>query len=175
MTNQVIEALKARRSIRQYKPEQISEEELCAVLEAGEYAPSAMGTQSPLMVVVQDKTLLSKLERMNAAFTQNPEGKPFYGAPTAVIVLFDSENSNGFADGCLAMGNMLNAAYSVGLGSCWVNRAKEMLDTAEGRELLKGWGVPDKYRGVAICILGYAACLLPEAKPRKDGYVIRAK
>lgn len=173
MTNQVLEALKNRRSIRKYKTEQIKDEELNAVLEAGTYAPTGMGTQSPLMVVVQDKGTIARLSKMSAAFTADPDGDPFYGAPTVVIVLADSTNRNGFADGCLVMGNLMNAAYSIGLGSCWINRAREMFDTAEGRKMLRGWGVEDKYVGVGSCILGYADCPHPEAKPRKEGYVIR--
>ena len=173
MTNQVLEALKSRRSIRKYKKEQIRDEELNAVLEAGTYAPTGMGTQSPIMVVVQDKDAVLRLSRMNAAFTANPKGDPFYGAPTVVMVLADSTNSNGFADACLVMGNLMNAAYSIGLGSCWINRTREMLDTAEGREMLRGWGVEDKYTGVGSCILGYPDCPHPAAKPRKEGYVIR--
>ena len=173
MTNQVLEALKSRRSIRKYKKEQIRDEELNAVLEAGTYAPTGMGTQSPLMVVVQDKGTIAQLSKMNAAFNADPDGDPFYGAPTVVIVLADSTNHNGFADGCLVMGNLMNAAYSIGLGSCWINRAREMFDTAEGRKMLRSWGVEDKYVGVGSCILGYADCPHPEAKPRKEGYVIR--
>ena len=173
MTNQVLEALKNRRSIRKYKTEQIKDEELNAVLEAGTYAPTGMGTQSPLMVVVQDKGTIARLSKMNAAFTAVPDGDPFYGAPTVVIVLADSTNHNGFADGCLVMGNLMNAAYSIGLGSCWINRAREMFDTVEGQKMLRGWGVEDKYVGVGSCILGYADCPHPEAKPRKEGYVIR--
>lgn len=170
---QVLEALKNRRSIRKYKAEQIKDEELNAVLEAGTYAPTGMGTQSPLMVVVQDKGTIAWLSKMNAAFTADSDGDPFYGAPTVVIVLADSTNRNGFADGCLVMGNLMNAAYSIGLGSCWINRAREMFDTAEGRKMLRGWGVEDKYVGVGSCILGYADCPHPETKPRKEGYVIR--
>ena len=132
-----------------------------------------MGTQSPLMVVVQDKGTIARLSKMNAAFTADPDGDPFYGAPTVVIVLADSTNRNGFADGCLVMGNLMNAAYSIGLGSCWINRAREMFDTAKGRKMLRGWDVEDKYVGVGSCILGYADCPHPEAKPRKEGYVIR--
>ena len=173
MTNQVLEALKNRRSIRKYKTEQIKDEELNAVLEAGTYAPTVMGTQSPLMVVVQDKGTIARLSKMNAAFNADPDGDPFYGAPTVVIVLADSTNRNGFADGCLVMGNLMNAAYSIGLGSCWINRAREMFDTVEGQKMLRGWGVEDKYVGVGSCILGYADCPHPEAKPRKEGYVIR--
>ena len=172
MTNQVLEALKSRRSIRKYKKEQIRDEELNAVLEAGTYAPTGMGTQSPLMVVVQDKGTIARLSKMNAAFTADPDGDPFYGAPTVVIVLADSTNRNGFADGCLVMGNLMNAAYSIGLGSCWINRAREVFDGEEGKELLKKWGLPSYYRGVGHCILGYIDGEIPEPKPRKADYIM---
>lgn len=173
MTNPVLEALKNRRSIRKYRAEQITEEELNAVLEAGMYAPTGMNRQSPLMVVVQDADTIAELSRMNAAVMGQKDTDPFYGAPTVIIVLADSENYNGFADGSLVMGNLMNAAYSVGLGSCWINRAREVFETVEGRALLRSWGIEDKYTGVGNCILGYPDCTHPEAKPRKDGYVIR--
>lgn len=174
MTNAILDALKNRRSIRSYKSEQISDEELNAILEAGTYAPTGMNRQSPLMVVVQDRDTIEKLSRMNAAVMNRTDHDPLYGAPTVVIVLADSENYNGFADGCLVMGNLMNAAYGMGIGSCWINRAREMFDSAEGREMLRSWGIADKYTGVANCILGYPACPNPEPAPRKEGYVIRA-
>ena len=173
MTNTVIEALKNRRSIRRYKAEQITEQELSAVLEAGIYAPTAKNLQSPLMVVVQDKENIAKLSRMNAAVMGKPDADPFYGAPTVVIVLADSGNPNGVADASLVMGNLMNAAYGIGLGSCWINRAREVFETEEGRALLRSWGVDDKYAGVGNCILGYPDCPHPEAKPRKENYVVR--
>ncbi|MBQ2984795.1 MAG: nitroreductase [Clostridia bacterium] len=173
MTNTVLEALKNRRSIRRYKAEQITEQELSAVLEAGIYAPTAKNLQSPLMVVVQDKETIAKLSRMNAAVMGNPDADPFYGAPTVVIVLADSGNPNGVADASLVMGNLMNAAYGIGLGSCWINRAREVFETEEGRALLRSWGVDDKYAGVGNCILGYPDCPHPEAKPRKENYVVR--
>lgn len=172
MTNSVLDALKDRRSIRSYKAEQITDEELNAVLEAGTYAPTGHNRQSPLMVVVQDAETIAKLSRMNAA-VMGADTDPFYGAPTVIIVLGDSENNNGFADGCLVMGNLMNAAYSLGLGSCWINRAREMFDTDEGRNMLREWSIEDKYVGVGNCILGYPACAHPNAAPRKEEYVIR--
>ena len=168
-----LNALYERRSVRKYKSEQISDGELEQILKAGLCAPSAMNRQPAIIIAVQDKGTIARLSKMNAAFTADPDGDPFYGAPTVVIVLADSTNRNGFADGCLVMGNLMNAAYSIGLGSCWINRAREMFDTAEGRKMLRGWGVEDKYVGVGSCILGYADCPHPEAKPRKEGYVIR--
>lgn len=173
MTNIVLEALKNRRSIRRYKAEQITEEELNAVLEAGIYAPTAKNLQSPLMVVVQDKDTIAELSRMNAAVMGKTDSDPFYGAPTVVIVLADSTNPNGVADASLVMGNLMNAAYGAGLGSCWINRAREVFETEEGRAMLRSWGVDDKYAGAGNCILGYPDCDHPEAKPRKEGYVIR--
>ncbi len=173
MNNAVLDALKSRRSIRSYEPRQISAQELDAILEAGTFAPTGMNRQSPLMVVVQDRGTIAKLSRMNAAVMNRTDHDPFYGVPTVVIVLADSENPNGFADGCLVMGNLMNAAYSLGVGSCWINRAREMFETAEGREMLRAWGIADKYTGVGNCILGYPAGPNPEAAPRKEGYVIR--
>ena len=172
MTNQVLEALKNRRSIRKYKTEQIKDEELNAVLEAGTYAPTGMGTQSPLMVVVQDKGTIARLSKMNAAFTADPDGDPFYGAPTVVIVLADSTNRNGFADGCLVMGNLMNAAYSIGLGSCWINRAMETFDLPEGKALLAKWGLGENWKGVGNCILGYTDEAVLGDKPRKESRVL---
>lgn len=169
--NPILQSLKTRRSCRKYKPEQISREELEAVLEAGTYAPTGHGTQSPQMVVVQDKELRDRLSVMNAA-VMNTTSDPFYGAPTAVIVFWDSANNNGFADGCMVMGNLLNAAHAVGLGSCYINRAREMFDSPEGEELKAAWGIAPQMKGVAICVLGYDDGGTFPAKPRKADYVI---
>ena len=174
MTNQVLEALKNRRSIRKYKTEQIKDEELNAVLEAGTYAPTGMGTQSPLMVVVQDKGTIARLSKMNAAFTADPDGDPFYGAPCVIIVFADSQAHTYTEDGSLAMGNMLCAAASLGLGSCWIYRAREVFESDEGRALMKEWGIPESYKGIGNCILGYAA-ETPAPKPRTDGRIIKVK
>ena len=166
-----LDDLKNRRSIRKYKPEQISDEELNSVLEVGTYAPTAKNTQNPLMVVVQEPGLVKKLSEMNAA-VMGASHDPFYGAPTVVIVFAKSGDPNGVQDASLVAGNILNAAYAAGLGSCWINRAREMFDTPEGRELARSWGVPDDMVGVANCILGYAG-EEPKAHPRKEGYIIR--
>ena len=173
MTNAVLESLKTRRSCRKYEAKQISDEELNAVLEAGTWAPTAMGMQEPIMVVLQDPEKIAKVERLNSAVMGNPDGHPFYGAPTVVIVFSDSSRPNIFVeDGSLVMGNLLNAAHAVGLGSCWIHRAREVFATEEGKALKKEWGIPDSYEGIGNCILGYAVEEAP-AKPRKEGYVIR--
>ena len=172
--NETLKVLKERRSVRKYKAEQIRDEELNAILEAGTWAPSGMGLQSAVMVVVQDPATIAKLSKANAEIQGKPGTDPFYGAPTVVVVLADSSSRNWLQDGSLVMGNLMTAAASLHIGSCWVNRAMEYFDTAEGKDLLKQWGLPETYRGVGNCVLGYVDGDLPAPKPRKDGWIIRA-
>ena len=173
MMNETLRVLKERRSIRKYKTEQIKDEELDAILEAGTWAPTGKGQQSPVMVVVQEDENIAYMYRLNDQIQGKPGTDPFYGAPTVVVVLADGENPNWFADGSLVMGNLMNAAQSIDVGSCWINRAKELFDMPEGKELLKKWGLEEKYRGVGNCILGYADGHAPAPKPRKAGYIRR--
>ena len=170
--NEVLTCLKERRSIRKYKNEQIKDCELEQILEAGMYAPTGMGMQSPIMVVVQDAETIAKLSKMNAA-VMGGDGDPFYGAPTVVIVLADASRGTYVEDGSLVMGNLLNAAYSVGVDSCWIHRAKEVFETEEGKALLKQWGIEGNYVGIGNCLLGYRDCELPQARPRKENYIYR--
>lgn len=174
MKNETLQSLKERRSIRKFKDEQITEAELDIVLEAGTYAPTAKGTMSPKMVAIQDRELVKKLSAMNAA-VMGSDGDPFYGAPTVVIVFGDTERPNYIQDASLVLGNLLLGAYAADLGSCWINRAREMFDTEEGKLLKKQWGVEEKYVGVGCCILGYPDGDAPAARPRKADYVIKVK
>ena len=172
MTNETLHTLETRRSCRAYKPQQITEEELAAVLRAGMYAPSGKNRQSARIVVVQDAAARAKLTRMNAA-VMGSDKDPMYGAPTILLVVADAHNPNAVADGSLVMGNLMNAAASLGLGSCWINRAKEELETEEGKALLKQWGLEGEYIGVGHCILGYPAEEPKPAAPRKADYIVR--
>ena len=172
MTNETLHTLETRRSCRAYQPQQITEEELAAVLRAGMYAPSAKNLQSARIVVVQDAAARARLTRMNAA-VMGSDGDPMYGAPTILLVVADAHNPNAVADGSLVMGNLMNAAASLGLGSCWINRAKEELETEEGKALLRQWGLEGDYIGVGHCILGYPAEEPKPAAPRKAGYIVR--
>lgn len=165
------EDLLTRRSVRKYTDRQVEDEKLDKVLTAGLYAPTGMNNQAPVLVAVQDKETRDKLSRMNAA-VMGASGDPFYGAPCVIVVLSDPERMTWVEDGSLVLGNLMNAAHSLGLGSCWIHRAKECFDTPEGKALLRAWGVPENYRGVGNCILGYAA-EEPEAKPRKSGRIIK--
>ena len=171
--NEVLKLLKQRRSIRRYKAEQIKDAELDAILEAGTYAPSGMGKQSAVMVVLQDRETIAALSKINAEIQGNPGTDPFYGAPTVVAVLADSTSYNWLKDGSLVMGNLMNAAASLGVGSCWINRCGETFDLPEGKEYLKRWGLGENYKGVGYCILGYAEGDIPAPKPRKETYIIR--
>ena len=166
-----LEDLKNRRSCRNYQPRQITEEELQQVLEAGTYAPTGRGAQAPIIVVVQDKETIAALSRQNAAIMGNPEAAPFYGAPTVLIVLADKSRPTYLYDGSCVMDNLLNAAQAVGLGACWIHRAKEEFESEEGKALLKQWGIQGDYEGIGHCVLGYRADAVPAPAPRKENYV----
>ena len=167
--NEALEVLYNRRSIRRYKSEQIGREELDAVIRAGMCAASGKNGQSAIMIAVQDKQTRDELSRLNAAVL-GVKSDPFYGAPTVVIVLADANSPYAVQDGSLVLGNLMNAAKAIGLGSCWINRAKEVFDSDEGKALLKKWGVEGDWTGVGNCILGYPA-EDPAMKPRKENFV----
>lgn len=166
-----LEDLKNRRSCRSYQDRQITEEELQQVLEAGMYAPTGMGAQSPIIIAVQDKDTIAALSKRNAAIMGNPEADPFYGAPTVLIVLADKSRPTYLYDGSCVMDNLLNAAQAVGLGACWIHRAKEEFESDEGKALLKQWGIEGNYEGIGHCVLGYRADAVPAPAPRKANYV----
>lgn len=170
--NEAMKNLLERRSVRGYKKDLVPADVLDEILEAGKYAPSGMGQQKTLMVVTQDTELVAKLSRMNAD-VMGAKSDPFYGAPTVVIVFADSEQGTCVENGSLVMGNLMNAAHAVGVDSCWIHRAREVFDSEEGKALKAEWGVPESYIGIGHCVLGYRSGEYPEAKARKDGFVIR--
>ncbi|MCF0233430.1 MAG: nitroreductase [Thermoguttaceae bacterium] len=172
MQNTIIDAMIARRSVRAFKPEQIGADELDAILQAGLYAASGRGMQSTRFVVVQDKATRDLLARMNAEYL-GADCDPFYGAPTIIAVLADKTRATCVEDGSLAIGNLMLAAYSIGLGSCWIHRAREVFADPRGQELLAKWGVPPNFIGVGHCALGRAAKPLPEPPARNEGRVYR--
>lgn len=143
MKKEALEVLKNRRSIRKFQSRQISAEELDTVLEAGTYAPTAGGRQAPVIVAVQDAETVAALDAMNAKVMGNASAHPYYGAPTILLVMAPEEDAQGELDCSAIGGNLLNAAYAVGLGSCWIHRSKEMFESEEGKALLKKWGLPE--------------------------------
>ena len=175
MSKSTLDDLKNRRSIRSYKPDPLKDEDLDASLEAGVYSPSGGNQQSAVIVAVQDKATVAKLEELNAAVFNDPKAKPFYGAPVVLAVLADKTKVTPVEDGSLVLGNLQNAAYAIGIGSCWIHRAKEVFESPDGKALLAKWGITGDYVGVGFCILGYAAGETPKAAPRKTGYIVKAK
>ena len=171
--NEVIKALIERRSVRSYRPETVKEEELAAILNAGLYAPSGMNRQPVVTVAVTDKAIRDTLSAMNGAVLgQNVD--PFYGAPVVIVVLADvSRSTTAIEDGCLVMQNLMLAAHSLGVGSCWIHRARQMFQTDEGKALLREWGLDGDYVGVGNCILGYPADPIPGARERLSGRIVR--
>ena len=167
----MLENLKERRSIRKYKLEQVSDAHLDAILEAGLYAASGMNTQNTVMVAVRDKETRDQLSRMNAE-VMGTTADPFYGAPCVVVVLVEPERYTAVEDGSLVMGNLMQAAYDIGLGSCWIHRARQMFESEEGKALLRKWGLREDLIGVANCVLGYPD-EVPAPKPRREGRIIK--
>lgn len=172
MTNPTLETLKTRRSVRAYQPKQVEEEALQAILEAGTYAATGMNRQSPIIICVQDPETREMLRRLNAG-VMGRDGDPFYGAPTVIAVIADRNVMTHTEDASLVIGNMMNAAFSVGVDSCWIHRAKEEFDSEEGRALLKKLGIEGDYVGVGNLILGYREGELPPTRPRKENYIYR--
>ncbi|MDE6514829.1 MAG: nitroreductase [Bacteroidales bacterium] len=169
MNTDFIDIIKTRRSCRRYKPDQIDDRALQAVLEAGTYAPTSKGQQSPFIVAVQDPALLKRLARMNAD-VMGTDTNPYYDAPTYIFVFAPADGRNPVQDGSCVMQNLMLAAHALGLATCWINREREMFATDEGQALMRQWGLPDGLMGIAAVAIGYADGAPDAPKPRKDGY-----
>ena len=169
--NDTLNVLKSRCSTKKYTSKPVPEEVLAQILETGLYAPTGMNNQKAVMVSVTDKATRDLLSKMNAEI-MGTDSDPFYNAPCVVVVLSDPERRTWVEDGSLVLGNLMNAATALGAGCCWIHRAKEMFDTPQGKELLKKWGLPENYRGVGNCILGYPDGE-PVRRPRQDGRIIK--
>lgn len=173
MTTKVIENMIERRSVRSYKSIPVPQNILDEILKAGTYAPTGRNRQAPIIIAVTNKELRDRLSKMNAD-VMGADSDPFYGAPVVLVVLADKNVPTYIYDGSLVMGNLMNAAHSLGIGSCWIHRAKEVFESDGGKEILRELGIEGDYEGIGNCILGYADGDLPETRPRKDGYVIKA-
>lgn len=170
----VLETIKSRRSIRKYKSDMVPQDKLEKIIEAGTYAATGMGKQSPIIVAVTNKELRDKLSAMNSKI-MGTNTDPFYGAPVVLIVLADKSRPTYLYDGSLVMGNLMLEAEAQGIGSCWIHRAKEEFESEEGKEILKSLGIEGDYEGIGHCVLGFADGPAPKAAPRKDSYVYYVK
>ena len=170
--NEALNVLLQRRSCRSYRPDPIPGDILDQILEAGTFAATGMGRQSPIMLTVTDKAMRDRLSRMNAA-VMGAENDPFYGAPVVIAVLADRKVPTYLYDGSLVMGNLVNAAHALGVGSCWIHRAKEEFDSEEGKAILASLGITGDYEGIGHCVLGYENGPCRPAAPRKENYIYR--
>lgn len=170
--NEVLKNLTERRSCRSYLPDPIPQETLDLILEAGTYAATGMGKQSPIIIAVTDKTVRDELSAMNAA-VMGTDRDPFYGAPVVIAVLADKNIPTYKYDGSLVIGNLMNAAHALGIGSCWIHRAKEEFETEAGKAILQKLGIEGDYEGIGHCILGYPAAPAQAPAPRKENYIYR--
>lgn len=174
--SETLQTLVERKSCKAYKPELIEEEKLEAIIKAGTYAATGMGKQSPIIIAVTNKEMRDKLSNMNAAVMGKAgELDPFYGAPEVLVVLADKSVPTYVYDGSLVMGNLMNAAYDLGVGSCWIHRAKQEFESEEGKAILKELGIEGDYEGIGHLILGYPDAPYHDDVPRKDTYVYYVK
>ena len=170
--NETLKVLETRRSCRNFMPDMVKDEDLKAIIKAGTYAATGMGKQSPIIIAVTDKKLRDEISEENRKIGGWDEGfDPFYNAPVILIVLANKEVPTHVYDGSLVMGNLMNAAESLGVASIWIHRAKEEFESDFGRNILKKLGIEGDYEGIGHCALGYAAEPAKAPAPRKDNYV----
>lgn len=170
--NETIQNLINRRSCKNFdKSKKVSKEELDLILKAGQYAANGRSMQSPIIVVIEDANLIKKVSSLNAQVLGNSNIDPFYGATCLLIVFADSSIHTYIEDGSLVIGNLMNAAYSINVDSCWIHRAREVFESEEGQKLKKEWGITENFVGIGNCVLGYRAANLAEPKPRKADYI----
>ena len=170
--NEIIKAMKERRSIRKFKPDMVSKKDIDEIIEAGLYAANGMGRQAVITVAVTNKELRDKIAEDNRKIGGWDKGfDPFYGAPVILIVLAEKDWRNRVYDGSLVIGNMMLAAHSLGLGSIWIHRAKEEFETEEYKKLLKDIGVQGEWEGIGHCAIGYIDGDIPKPAPRKENRV----
>ena len=170
--NETMKVLVERRSCKKYLSKPVERELIDEVLKAGMYAPTGRNRQPVKIWAITDPQVRDELRKLNAKILgANEDVDQFYNAPVVLVVLADATINTYLYDGSLVLGNMMNAAHSLGLGSCWIHRAKEEFETPYGKELLKSLGIEGEWEGIGHCVLGYADGALPEAKPRKEGWV----
>lgn len=171
MNNEVLKTIKERRSIRSYKSDVVPNELLNEVLEAGTYAPTGRGAQSPKIIAITNKKYRDEVSKLNAKVMGKDNFDPYYGAPVIILVLANPNANTYVEDGTCVLMNMMLAAKSVGLATCWIHREKEIFNSDDGKKLLKEWGIEEPLVGIGSLALGYAASEPVTAK-RKDNYIV---
>ena len=170
--NEVLKALKERRSIRSFKDELPSKQLIDQIIEAGLYAPSGMNKQETIILCITNKDLIEKFKKANRQIGNYAEDvDPFYGAPVILVVLSKLGNTNYIYDGALVMGNLMNAAHGLGLGSIWINRARQEFETDEFKQILKDLNIEGEYEAIGHCAIGYIDGENPKPSDRKENRV----
>lgn len=173
--NEIIKAMEERRSIRKFKQDMVPKADIDQIIEAGLYAASGRGKQAVITVAVTNKEIRDRLSEVNCKIGGWEAGfDPFFGAPVVLIVLVEKDCPTGVYDGSLVMGNMMLAAHSLGLGSCWVHRAKQEFEMEEYKKFLTELGISGEYEGIGHCVVGYIDGEAPKAAPRKQDRVYYA-
>ena len=167
--SEVLEKMQTRRSIRKFKSDMLPKDVIEKIVEAGTFAASGMNLQTPVILAVTNKEIRDKMSKANAQVMGN-NNDPFYGAPVVLVVLAEKKGTYVY-DGSLVMGNLMLAAHELGIGSCWIHRAKEVFEQEEWKQWLKSLGLEGEYEGIGNCVLGYVDGEYPGVLPRKDGRV----
>lgn len=177
--NRTLKTLTTRKSCKSFKDEHITKEEIEQIVQAGLNAPSGMNGQCALLLVVQNDEVVAKLSALNSkagkqllaktnpAAAANFAADPFYGAKD-VIAVVTKKAGTAVYDGSLVMGNLLNAAWSMGIDSCWIHRGKEVFASEEGKKILADAGITDEVEGIGFCILGHAKEERPKTQIKPD-------
>ena len=167
--SEVLEKMQTRRSIRRFKSDMLPKDIIEKIVEAGTFAASGMNLQTPVIVAVTNKEIRDKMSQANAK-VMGSDNDPFYGAPVVLVVLAEKKGTYVY-DGSLVMGNLMLAAHELGIGSCWIHRAKEVFEQEEWKEWLKSLGLNGEYEGIGNCVLGYVDGEYPDVLPRKENRV----
>ncbi|MBO4963253.1 MAG: nitroreductase [Clostridia bacterium] len=171
----MIDLIKSRTSVKKYLDKPVPQELIDKILEAGTFAPTGRNYQSPIIIAITNKEIRDKLSKLNAEIMGVKNIDPFYNAPVVLVVLANKEFPTHVYDGSLVMQNLMLAAHSLGLGSCWIHRAKEEFEKPLGKEILSMLNIQGEYEGIGHCILGYADGEIPTPKPRKENYIYYLK
>lgn len=166
-----MEIILSRRSVKKYLPDMPNREDIDKIIEAGLAAASGRNKQAPVIVAVTNKEIRDALSKANAD-VMGASGDPFYGAPCVLVVLGEKIANTYVYDGSITLGNMMLAAHELGLGSCWIHRAKEVMAQDQWKEWLKSIGLEGEYEGIGNLVVGYLDGEYPAEKERREGRVV---
>ena len=166
-----MEIMLSRRSVKKYKSDMPARGDLEKIIKAGLAAASGRNMQAPVIIAVTNKEIRDRLASDNAEI-MGAKADPFYGAPCVMVVLAEKTAHTYVYDGSLSLGNMMMAAHELGLGSCWIHRAKEVMYKPQWQEWIKSLGLEGEYEGIGNLVVGYLDGEYPDEKPRRENRVV---